>query len=142
MCTQLVERRQGNVHYKKRRFTAALEHYSKAATVLEVLTGCASEEQREVDANLGSVYLNIAAVHLQQQCYGEAIKWCTKALKLDASNDRALMRRAKAHMGRHNYPVTMQSDFSGAISVQTNQAPQATLTQLVSCRQNSNLPVD
>ncbi|KAL3157078.1 hypothetical protein ABBQ38_001325 [Trebouxia sp. C0009 RCD-2024] len=101
--TQLVERRQGNVRYKRRHFTEALEHYSKAASMLEGLSGRAEEEQQEVDANLGSVYLNIAAVHLQQQYYGEAVKWCTKALKLNRSNDRALLRRAKAHMGRHNY---------------------------------------
>lgn len=106
LCMQLVERRQGNVRYKRRHFTEALEHYSKAASMLEGLSGRAEEEQQEVDANLGSVYLNIAAVHLQQQYYGEAVKWCTKALKLNRSNDRALLRRAKAHMGRHNYQVT------------------------------------
>lgn len=107
-CTlwvQLMERRQGNVHYKKRHFTEALEHYSKAASMLEGLSGRAKEEQQEVNASLGSVFLNVAAVHLQQQYYGEAVQWCTKALKLDASNDRALLRRAKAQMGRHNYQV-------------------------------------
>ena len=110
---QLVERRQGNAHYKKRHFTEALGHYNKAASMLECHLGRTAEEQQEVDANLGSVYLNTAAVHLQQQYYGEAIKWCTKALKLDASNDRALLRRAKAHMGRHNYQVKQQYDFKG-----------------------------
>ena len=103
---QLIERRQGNVHYKKRHFTDALQHYSKAVSMLEVIKGRVAEEQQEVDLNLGKVYLNIAAVHLQQQYYGEAKRWCTKALKLDASNGKALLRRAKAHMGRHNYQVT------------------------------------
>lgn len=108
LCVQLIERRQGNMHYDKRHFTAALEHYSKAASMLEVIKGRAAEEQQEVDANLGKVYLNIAAVHLQQQYYGEATMWCTKALKLDGSNDKALLRRAKAHMGRHNYQVNSE----------------------------------
>lgn len=102
---QLIERRQGNTHYGKRHFTEALEHYSKAASMLEVIRGHAAEEQQEVDTNLGKVYLNIAAVHLQQQYYGEATTWCTKALKLDGSSDKALLRRARAHMGRHNYQV-------------------------------------
>lgn len=105
---QLIERRQGNVHYKKKQFTQALEHYSKAVSMLEVIKGRAAEEQQEVDINLGKAYLNIAAVHLQQQYYGEANLWCTKALKLDASNDKALLRRAKAHVGRHNYQVTSE----------------------------------
>lgn len=105
LCVQLIERRQGNSHYKKRHFTEALEHYSKAVSMLEVVKGRAAEEQQEVDMNLGKVYLNIAAVHLQQQYCGEATMWCTKALKLDGSNDKALLRRARAHMGRHNYQV-------------------------------------
>ena len=103
---QLIERRQGNEQYKRRLFTHTLQHYSKAASMLEAIKGRASEEQQEVDMNLGKVYLNIAAVYLQQRLYGEATMWCTKALKLDGSNDKALLRRARAHMGRHNYQVT------------------------------------
>lgn len=102
---QLIERRQGNVQYKKRLFTEALQHYNKAASMLKAIKGRVAEEQQEVDANLGKVYLNIAAVHLQEQYYGEATTWCTKALKLDKCNDKALLRRARAHMGRHNYQV-------------------------------------
>lgn len=104
---QLIERRQGNAQYKKKLFTRALQHYNKAASMLEAIKGRVAEEQQEVDANLGKVYLNIAAVNLQEQYYGEVIMWCSKALKLNGSNDKALLRRAKAHMGRHNYQVNL-----------------------------------
>lgn len=87
--------------------------------MLEAIKGRVAEEQQEVDGNLGKAYLNIAAVHLQQHFYGEATIWCTKALKLDGSNDKALLRRARAHMGRHNYEVTL-GDVGGCTCVQAS----------------------
>lgn len=102
---QLTQRRQGNILYQESRFADALKHYSSAMSMVEPITGRADQEQQEVDANLVKVYLNIAAVHLQQQHHGAAITWCTKALKKDRSNKKALLRRAKAHLGRHNYQV-------------------------------------
>ena len=105
MGMQLTERQKGNARYKKSDFPNALEHYSNAVSILEPITGRAAEEQQEVDANLVKAYLNIAAVHLQEQHYGTAIAWCTKALKKDCASDKALLRRAKAHLGRHNYQV-------------------------------------
>ena len=75
--------------------------------MLELISGCSSEEQQEVDSNLVKVFLNIAAVRLEEQYYGDAICWCTKALQKDQANEKALLRRAKAHSGRHNYQVKL-----------------------------------
>lgn len=100
---QLTQRQKGNLHYKKSDFPNALEYYTNAVSILESITGRAAEEQQEVDANLVKAYLNMAAVYLQEQHYGAAIGWCTKALEKDTVNDKALLRHAKAHLGRHNY---------------------------------------
>jgi len=102
---QLTERRQGNQHYRQKQFDTALAHYENARSILEPLASKAAEEQQEIDMNLVKVYLNIAAVYLAQQLFGKAIAWCTKALVQDPQNAKALLRRAKAHLGRHNYQV-------------------------------------
>ena len=102
---QLLERRQGNKLYKDKHCTEALQHYHTALSMLQPITGRPEQEQQEVDANLVKTYLNIAAVHVQQHLYKEATHWCTKALKRDAGNAKAMVRRAKAHLGRHNYQV-------------------------------------
>ena len=102
---QLTERRQGNQHYRQKHFDTALAHYDNARSILEPLASNAAEEQQEIDMNMVKVYLNIAAVHLAQQLFGKAIAWCTKALAKDPQSAKALLRRAKAHIGRHNYQV-------------------------------------
>ena len=102
---QLAERRQGNQHYRQKHFDTGLAHYENARSILESLASNAAEEQQEIDLNLVKVYLNIAAVYLAQQLFGKAIAWCTKALAKDPQNAKALLRRAKAHIGRHNYQV-------------------------------------
>lgn len=102
---QLTERRQGNQHYRQKQLDTALAHYENARSILEPLASKAAEEQQEIDMNLVKVYLNIAAVYLTQQLFGKAIAWCTKALVQDPQNAKALLRRAKAHLGRHNYQV-------------------------------------
>ncbi len=102
---QLTERRQGNQHYRQKHFDTALAHYENARSILEPLASKAAEEQQEIDMNLVKVYLNIAAVYLTQQLFGKAIAWCTKALVQDPQNAKALLRRVKAHLGRHNYQV-------------------------------------
>ena len=107
MPMQLIERRRGNACYKERQFSEALQRYTNAMSILEPITGRIAEEQQEISTNLAKVYLNIAAVHLQEQHHGTAVHWCTQALIKDANNHKALLRRAKAHLGRHNYQVRL-----------------------------------
>ena len=101
----LLERRQVNQHYKTKDFDTALTHYNRPVLLLEPLQAGGAEEQQELDNNLVKAYLNIAAVYLTQQYFGKAVAYCNKALRKDKQNSKALMRRAKAHLGRHNYQV-------------------------------------
>ena len=112
MVLQVTERRQGNHHYRQKQFDTALAHYDNARSVLEPLKGCPAEEQAEIDTHLVKVYLNMAAVYLAQQLFNAAISWCSKALAMDPQNEKALMRRARAHVGRHNYQVCSLSSHS------------------------------
>lgn len=109
MSLQLTLRRQGNEHYKLKQFTEALANYNSAKCLLEKAKASQGESQEEVICNLVATELNIAAVHISEQHYGAAIKSCTSALSVDGKNTKALMRRAKAHKGRHNLEVCLLS---------------------------------
>ena len=102
---QLKLRRQGNEHYKQKQFKSALEAYTRAKAMVDNLNGLDVEQSQEVARNLLATELNIAAVHYTEQHFGTAIKCCSKALAIDGQNVKALLRRAKAHIGRHNLEV-------------------------------------
>lgn len=99
----LTERRQGNEKYRAGDLIGALAHYERAAAVVDFVKGLSRADQAEVDVNKVAVYLNIAAVRMAQGEYGAAVEKCTAALDLFPGNRKALMRRAKAEMGRHEY---------------------------------------
>jgi Tfp pilus assembly protein PilF len=58
-----------------------------------------------VDANRVAVLLNIAAVAVEKAEFRTAAQLCSRALALDPGSRKALLRRAKAHMGRHEPQV-------------------------------------
>ncbi|KAL4428099.1 hypothetical protein ABPG75_002188 [Micractinium tetrahymenae] len=99
----LTERRKGNAAYRARDFKTALHHYERAQAVVEYVQGLSRADQAEVEVNKVAVYLNLAAVYLALQEYGSAASFCSKALAIDPRNCKALLRRAKAHTGRHDY---------------------------------------
>ena len=103
----LEERRKGNDLYRERKFESALKQYERALGIVELVVGMSSEDQKEVDKNRISTYLNIGAVHLAQKNSGEAVKFCTKAVELDGENVKALLRRAKGLTMRHEYGLAM-----------------------------------
>jgi hypothetical protein len=63
------------------------------------------EDQAEVDANRAATLLNLAAAHMGLQEWGAAVARCNAALALRPGDAKALLRRAKANVGRHEYEV-------------------------------------
>lgn len=61
--------------------------------------------QAEVDDNRVAALLNIAAVAVEKAEYRTAAQLCSRALALESGSRKALLRRAKAHMGRHEPQV-------------------------------------
>ncbi len=61
--------------------------------------------EAEVDGCRVAVLLNIAAVAMARQQFGAAVAFCGRALVLEPSCCKALLRRARAHLGRHEYRV-------------------------------------
>mmetsp|Transcript_15327 Transcript_15327/g.29585 ORF Transcript_15327/g.29585 Transcript_15327/m.29585 type:complete len:345 (+) Transcript_15327:191-1225(+) len=104
----LEERRKGNDLYRQRKFNDALKQYERALGIVELVVGMSGFDQKEIDKNRISSYLNIAAVHLAQRNLGECIKFCSKAIELDECNIKGLLRRAKAYTLRHEYKSAKQ----------------------------------
>lgn len=100
---QLTERRQGNTAYRAGKYPAAMHHYKRAQSIIELVRGLSRADQIEVDINRVTTYLNIAAVHMANKEFGAAVESCDKALELDGTNRKALARRARANIGRHEY---------------------------------------
>jgi len=99
----LEERRKGNELYRDRKFQAALKQYERALGIVELVVGMSGYDQKEIDKNRISTYLNIAAVHLAQKNAGECVQFCSKAIDLDGENIKGLLRRAKGFTMRHEY---------------------------------------
>lgn len=99
----MTERRQGNTAYRAGNYSVALNHYQRARSIVDLVRGLSRADQAEVDINRVAVLCNIAAVHLATKEFGAAMDICTKALELDPRCTKALARRCKAKIGRHEY---------------------------------------
>ena len=102
---QLAERRQGNHMYSTKQYDAALQHYVRAKSIVDIISGMASSDQHEIDENRAAVCLNMAAVHLARQHFADAAKCCTDALQSSSCSVKAYLRRANAYIGLHEYQV-------------------------------------
>lgn len=100
---QLTERRQGNGKYRSGDYQGALNHYQRASAVVDFVKGLSRADQAEVNMNRIAVYLNIAAAKIALGEYSAAVDKCTAALIFDPENIKALARRARAEMKRHEY---------------------------------------
>lgn len=99
----MTERRQGNEKYRSGDYQRALYHYQRASAVVDFVKGLSRADQAEVNINRIAVYLNIAAAKLALGEYSAAVDKCTAALDLDPQNVKALVRRGRAEMKRHEY---------------------------------------
>eukprot|EP00873_Tetraselmis_striata_P045271 jgi/Tetstr1/465535/TSEL_010204.t1 len=97
----LTERRKGNDAYLEKDFKQAMHHYTRALSIVNLIQGLSSQDQIEVLRNKVAVLSNIAAVHMGKGEYGKTVQLCTEALEIDSNNSRALLRRAKANILRH-----------------------------------------
>lgn len=106
---QLTERRQGNQAYKAGNYKGALYHYTRAQSIVEIIQGLTPSDQREIDVNAIIVHCNIAAVHLAEKKFGAAVIACDKALSIDPGCRKALARKVKAYLGRHDMDKAKES---------------------------------
>ena len=90
-----------------------MNHYQRARGIVDLVRGLSRADQAEVDINRVAVLCNIAAVHLATKEFGAAIE-------LDPGCIKALARRCKAKIGRHEYAAAQED-----IAELKNMGPQA-----------------
>mmetsp|Transcript_28370 Transcript_28370/g.54044 ORF Transcript_28370/g.54044 Transcript_28370/m.54044 type:complete len:348 (+) Transcript_28370:214-1257(+) len=100
---QLQHRRKGNDLYKAKKFKQALKCYNDGISICNFVVGMSGPDQKEIDINKVACLLNIAACNIAMKDYGQAIRNSTEAVELDPLNVKALLRRAKAYIGRREY---------------------------------------
>ncbi|KDD76940.1 hypothetical protein H632_c60p2 [Helicosporidium sp. ATCC 50920] len=103
----LQERRAGNALFRQRLWGEAIEKYTRAASIVELIEALSSADQDEVDSNRAAVWLNLAAAHLHRGEPGEAERFCSRALELRPSA-KALLRRARARAAGRRFEAALE----------------------------------
>ena len=93
-------RRRGNEAYKQGDYDAALHHYTRAKSIVDLVEGLSRADQEEVVANAITIHCNLAAVYLARKEYNAAVNAAEDALGLDSRCEKALVRKAKGWVGK------------------------------------------
>ncbi|XP_034230192.1 AH receptor-interacting protein [Thrips palmi] len=112
-------REEGNKHYKEQKYDAACESYSIALGFIEQLM--LKEKPRdtewlELQELKMPLLLNLSQCKLKQGDFYTVIEHCSTVLSVHPDNEKALFRRAKAHMGAWN-PSEARSDFEKLVKL-------------------------
>lgn len=112
-------REEGNNFYKQEKFEAACESYSRALGHLEQLMlkeKPHDTEWLELQELKIPLLLNLSQCKLKQGEFYPVIEHCSTVLSVHPENDKALFRRAKAHVGAWN-PAEAQADFEKLLKI-------------------------
>ncbi|XP_071721518.1 peptidyl-prolyl cis-trans isomerase FKBP62-like [Rutidosis leptorrhynchoides] len=96
------KKEEGDTYFKAGKYLKAAKRYEKAAKFIEDETDFSEEEKEQTRALKVVCYLNDAASKLELDelnDYKEVRKLCSKVLKIDRTNIKAMYRRAKASLG-------------------------------------------
>lgn len=96
-------RMRGNSLYEQRRFPESLRTYTEALSIVNLVQGTNSGDQREIDKNKTATLMNIGAVHMAVHDFGAAIGTLTEANELMPNHPKLLIRRARAFIGRGEF---------------------------------------
>lgn len=97
-----MKKEKGNVAYKAGKLARAVKLYNAAIRSIEYDNDF-GDLKKESKSLKKSLWLNLAAAQLKQKNFKDVIQNCGKVLDVDASNVKALYRRAQAYMGTADY---------------------------------------
>ncbi|CAG9102901.1 unnamed protein product [Plutella xylostella] len=135
----------GNQLYTQKSYEEAEEAYRKAIGICEQLM----LRERKTDDDWVKlnkirlpILLNYSQCRLMKQDYYTVIEHCNTVLEYDKDNEKALYRRAKAHVGAWN-PDEAEEDFQHLKSVNPSMAPSvdkelAVLKQMRKIKENQD----
>lgn len=112
-------REEGNSFYKEGKYKEACESYTLALGFIEQLMlkeKPHDTEWLELQEFKMPLLLNLSQCKLKQGEYYPVIEHCSTVLSVHPENEKALFRRAKAHMGAWN-PTEARSDFEKLVKL-------------------------
>ena len=118
--------------FKGGKFTSALKKYKKMVEFLENETYELDEERNESTRLQLAANLNIAACCLKTKSYTEAIERASKALELDAKNEKATFRVGQAYFGLSEF-ATAATHFAKCVEI--NAENKEALSYAALCKQ-------
>ncbi|GMP78190.1 hypothetical protein CsSME_00034227 [Camellia sinensis var. sinensis] len=92
------KKEEGNALFKAGKYERASKRYEKAVKFVEYDSTYSDEEKQQAKVLKVTCNLNNAACKLKLKDYKQAEKLCTKVLKIDGRNVKALYRRAQAYI--------------------------------------------
>ncbi|PHU20675.1 70 kDa peptidyl-prolyl isomerase [Capsicum chinense] len=97
---QVAQRKkeEGNLLFKDGKYQSAVKKYEKAIDCINEDEPFEDDDQKIVKSLKVACWLNGAAACLKRNYFQEAIKQCSKVLKVESCNVKALYRRAQAFM--------------------------------------------
>lgn len=93
----------GNQLYESQSFVEALQKYTEALSIVNLVRGTNDGDQGEIDKNRMATLMNIAAVNMATQDFGAAISRLTEANRILPNHPKLLMRRARAFTERGDF---------------------------------------
>ncbi|KAG2453687.1 hypothetical protein HYH02_001899 [Chlamydomonas schloesseri] len=110
---QLEERQQGNAAYRAGDLQGALRHYARGLAVLRLLRPAGPQDQAVLQEAVVGLQLNSAAAQLAAGAAGTCVDLCSEVLAAAPGHLTALLRRARAHVLRHDYQAA-EADLRAA----------------------------
>eukprot|EP00270_Netrium_digitus_P011516 TRINITY_DN366_c0_g1_i4.p1 TRINITY_DN366_c0_g1~~TRINITY_DN366_c0_g1_i4.p1 ORF type:complete len:207 (+),score=83.13 TRINITY_DN366_c0_g1_i4:2946-3566(+) len=105
LSTAQKKKEEGNALYKIGKFQRASKKYSKAVKLIEYDSQFGEDEKKQSKVLQVTCRLNDAACKLKLKEYKEAVKLTSKVLETEASNVKALYRRAQAYIQQEDYDL-------------------------------------
>lgn len=113
----------GNGFFKSKEFVKAVRKYQKAYKYIDTLRDNMGSTNDDEEAKIREVEvpccLNMAACHLQNQKWDDALSECEKVLEIDEHNVKALFRRGQARSGMQDFDQALK-DFARVKEIEPN----------------------
>jgi len=104
---QVQLRNTGNKNYISKNYAEAKENYEKGLGIMNLVKAHSPYDQMEIDNNKTACLMNLAAVCMAMEDYGEAIGHLEKVEEMEPANVKMLLRRARAHRARGDFKEAM-----------------------------------
>ncbi|KAF9611710.1 hypothetical protein IFM89_034893, partial [Coptis chinensis] len=133
LCLPGKKKEEGNVAFIAGKYAEASQRYEKAGKFIEYNTNFSEEENKKSKVLKVSCNLNNAACKLKLKDYEKAEKLCTKVIKLESTNVKALYRRAQAYIQLADLDLA-EIDIKKALEIDPNYRKQQLRQQALTVR--------